>query len=193
MRIYEDFIDNLGQLEIVQKEDSETGQSDPADYYFIYPLPPDDKVQRQVKFVLEKNPGVIEYKLFEKQKRYEHSDLREDVFAFDTDFKSPLAALNFVKQILFAQFGDFSDGYDVVFQSPNANYILNAKTLRKIFIDGSYKTINVETPNRMYKMLPNLLYEMCCCEMMKKCYEVVDDLFKCSVNLIYQSHPSNNI
>ena len=177
----------------MQKEDSETGQSDPADYYFIYPLPPDDKVQRQVRFVLEKNPGAIEYKLFEKQKRYEHSDLREDVFAFDTNFKSPVAALNFVKQILFAQFGDFSDGYDVVFQSPNANYILNAKTLRKIFIDGSYKTINVETPNRMYKMLPNLLYEMCCCEMMKKCYEVVDDLFKCSVNLIYQSHPSNNI
>ena len=73
MRIYEDFIDNLGHLEIVQLDNNENGHSDPADYYFNMPLPPDDKVRRQVGFLLEKTPGVMSYKFFDKVKRYEHS------------------------------------------------------------------------------------------------------------------------
>ena len=148
-----------------------------------------------MKFLLEKTPAVSDYELFTKEEYNDgtHKTSSDNVIAFDAEFKTPSGALLFLKNILYAFLGEWSDQYDVLIKTPNMNYIVNAVLLRKAMtVKGA--PLHITEANRTFIMLPNLFYELCGCNKdMKYCYEVTDDLFDVSRNIIYLSHPDSNI
>lgn len=111
MKIYEDFIDDIDNAEIISDKLTSEGKKIADDFYFHLLLPPDEKVSKQMKFLLEKTPAVSDYELFTKEEYNDgtHKTFSDNVIAFDAEFKTPSGSLLFLKNILYAFFGKWSD------------------------------------------------------------------------------------